>query len=103
MTREIPLGSMADVAAQVAADSPLIREALESMLMELIQDMRNVIRSGHRANITPLQRAILPGLLRGLQNGQNAQQELVEREAYDRMRAGMNGGLVLDVTADVTN
>lgn len=97
MTREIPLGSMNDTVATVIAENPMLRAELEGALYDLIRDMRNVIRSGHRANITPLQRAIMPGLLRGLQNGQNAHQEAEERATFDRWRAMMAGGAVIDV------
>lgn len=99
MTRELPLGSMSDVVAQVIADNPRLRQEMEDMLYELIRDMHNVIRVGYRPHILPLQKAILPGLLRGLQNGQNATQEANEREAYDRMIKMVNGGVVLDVSA----
>lgn len=96
MTREIPLGSMQDVVAVVIAQNPLLRAEMEAMLFDLVRDMRDVIRSRHRAHILPLQKAILPGLLRGLQNGQNANQEQQEREAYDRMLSYLGGDVRLD-------
>jgi hypothetical protein len=101
MAAESPLGSMTDVVNLVIATSPELRARLERMLNLLLDDMELVLRSGYRPHILPLQKAILPGLLRGLQNGQNATQEASERVAFERMMDLMRNGLVVDATATV--
>lgn len=91
---------MQDVMNVVVMQNPDLKRELEEALFLLIQDMKNVIRSGHRPNITPLQRAIMPGLLRSLQNGQNTTQESTEREVFDRWRAHLGGDAVVETTVD---
>ena len=100
MTRELPLGSMQDVMNLVVMSNPELKRELEETLFLLIRDMKNVVRSGHRPHILPLQKAILPGLLRSLQNGQNANQEDAERAVFDQWRAYLAGSASVEATAD---
>lgn len=91
MTRELPLPSMQELMAEVVLENPEIREELEELMMMLITDMKQVMRAGYRPHILPLQKAILPGLLRALQTTSSKAQESAERDAFERMMEAMRG------------
>lgn len=97
MTTELPLGSMQDVMNVVVLSNPELKRELEETLFLLIRDMKDVIRSGYRPHILPLQKTILPGLLRSLMNGQHATQDSAERAVFERFIQYMGGTAVIEM------
>lgn len=94
--RNQQLAAMAVAAIQ---DDPTLKNEMNLLVREIIAHQRLTMRIGAPADKTALVKAVLPQMLSAMATVQQAEAEVEQRAAYDRMRAMLRGETLADEPA----
>lgn len=86
--RADPIG---DVAAQIVADDPRIRERMTKIVDALLDDAETTIKLGSPTERAALMKQVIPALLRSMQGADANASEAAEAQAYERMMQTLRG------------
>lgn len=86
------LDPLANVAAAIVADNPELRDRMQRIINALLLDMEHTIKWGTHSEKAALTRAVMPALLRAMQNSGADASSTAQQDAYNRMLDVMRGG-----------
>lgn len=90
-TRPAPTDALRDITAQVVADNPDIADRAKRIISSLLIDVERTIRAGDPREKAVYVKAILPGLLRAMQDNERDDDQSLQ-EAFTRVMAAVKGG-----------
>lgn len=82
---------LAEVAASIVAGDPELRKRVQRLVKRLVAEAEHTLEWGSAADKSALMKAVVPTMLRSIQNADADASDQAMADAYQRMLSSMRG------------